>query len=94
MERRVVRNLKVACPRVPSHPQRIAMTTESFDFDRLLCRAASSVARASSRDGTIPMQPCRSLSHLTRSGVLVLKSVRGELARFVLSEGNRLRRIA
>lgn len=61
-------------------------------FDSLYDRAVRSLVRRCRDEGAVFQQPCKASSYVADDGTLVLRNVRGELARYVL-RGSRLKRV-
>lgn len=60
--------------------------TEFFQRESI-DRAIAAYLRWSRRHGIVEQQPSRTLSYVDRDGEIVLKNVRGELARYCIHNG-------
>jgi hypothetical protein len=61
-------------------------------FDSLYERAVRSLVRRCRDDGSVFQQPCKASSYVADDGTLILRNVRGELARYA-ERGSRLVRV-
>jgi hypothetical protein len=55
---------------------------ETLGDDELIARAIAAYCRWTDRVGLVPTQPSRSSSEVTTEGTIILRNVRGELARY------------
>jgi hypothetical protein len=64
---------------------------DALGDEQLIARAIAAYCRWTDRVGLIPTQPSRSSSEVMRDGTIILRNVRGELARYRVGKGGLLR---